>query len=337
MLSRIKYRLVDLVSMLMLKLPDFVLGRLVGRMTETGKGTDACLKWGCLPLPVHFYSPVPDLDDLRKRQVWNRQSELPGISFCPVEQVELITELGSQFGAECMWPAQASAEDPAAFHTENNSFSFGCAASTHCMIRSLKPNRVIEIGSGNSTKVIASALALNTAETGRTPKYTIIDPYPAKEVIDKCGVDVDLIERRVEETGIDVYSSLEENDILFIDSGHTVKIGADVNFLYLDVLPRVAPGTAVHIHDIPMPFEYPAVYATNPRFRAFWTESYLLQAFLAFNSEFEVLLAMHYLQRTHGDVFRDAFPHCDPTIHRQQAASFWMRRKVVGAQQDGQG
>jgi hypothetical protein len=75
---------------------------------------------------------------------------------------------------------------------------------------------------------------------------------------------------------------LKENDILFIDSGHTVRTRSDVNFLILEVLPRLAPGAIVHFHDIPLPFEYQKVYFTNPTFRVFWTEAYLLQSFLAF-------------------------------------------------------
>ena len=326
MLYRIKYLLAETMTGALLRLPDAVLARLVRRMAETGEGCDECLKMKSLPLPVHFYSPIPDIDDLRNRQVWSRQSDLAAVRFRPAEQLEYLKTIGAQFGDECAWPSQVLQEDPNAFYTENGTFSFGCAASTHCMIRFLKPKRVIEIGSGNSTKIIASALQRNAAETGTAAKYTVVDPYPQSKVIDNCGVNVSLIEERVELAGLDIYSDLTENDILFIDSGHTVRIGGDVNFLFLDVLPRVAHGTVVHVHDISMPYEYPEIYVTNPEFRVFWTEAYLLQAFLAFNSEYQILMGMDYLQRTHPTEFKSAFPHFDPGMHKQGSGSFWMRR-----------
>jgi hypothetical protein len=307
------------------RLPKPVLARVVAHMAESGEGTDACLAWGCLPVPVHFYSPVPDIADLRARSVWASRSALPGVAFGAQAQTRRLAEMGRRFGAECDWPAQARGDG--GFHTENAAFSFGCAAGTHCMIRSLKPARVIEVGSGWSTMVIAAALDRNAAESGSRATHVVIDPYPSEATFGRTNLEV--MRERVELCRPAVFDTLGQNDILFIDSGHTVRIGGDVNFLYLDVLPRLAKGVTVHAHDIPMPYEYPESYATNPRFRVFWTESYLLQAFLACNRDFEVLLAMNYLQREHGKVFGAAFPKFDPASHRQVAAGFWMRRVAV--------
>ncbi len=158
-------------------------------------------------------------------------------------------------------------------------------------------------------------------------KYAIIDPYPAPLV--KSGLPglTKIIPERVELVDIALFNNLGEGDILFIDSGHTVRTGGDVNFLFLDVLPRLAPGVIVHVHDINLPYEYPEVYFTNPSFRMFWTEAYLLQAFLAFNSEFEVLLALNYLMTDKKDEFCQAFPYYDPSLHKAISGSFWMRRK----------
>ena len=122
-----------------------------------------------------------------------------------------------------------------------------------------------------------------------------------------------------------MFDQLQENDILFIDSGHCVRTGSDVNFLILDVLPRLSPGVVVHFHDIGLPDEYPKVYFTNPDFRVFWTEAYLLQAFLAFNQDFEVLLAVSYLMKNHRAEFCVAFPHIDTDEYRI-SGSFWLRR-----------
>jgi hypothetical protein len=104
-----------------------------------------------------------------------------------------------------------------------------------------------------------------------------------------------------------------------------VKIGSDVNYLFLEVLPRLNPGVIVHVHDIFLPFEYRRDWVLD-EFR-FWTEQYLLQAFLTFNSEFEVLLANYYLSRYHEEHLRAAFPD----LPRWIGGSFWMRRKPIAA------
>lgn len=294
----------------------------VAVMARTGLGTDAALRMGALPLPVHFYSPVPDLDDMRKRQIWSRRSKLSGIEFQPEHQIDFLRRLGADFGAECQWPVKST--DPAQFHTDNSGFSYSCAAPLHTIIRSLKPKRIIEVGSGNSTRVIAAAMRAN-ARDGSPGTYTVIDPYPDEKTKAIEGITNFLVER-VELVDVAEFEKLGENDILFIDSGHTVRIGGDVNFLFLDVLPLLKPGVHVHIHDIPMPYEYSEVYFTNPSFRMLWTESYLLQAFLCLNPYYETTLAMSWIMTERRADFAAAFPHYDPTVHVNSSSSYWIRR-----------
>jgi hypothetical protein len=248
------------------------------------------------------------------------------VPFAPQAQLAWLARLGAEYGSECRWPAQ----DPGAsheFYTENNSFSFGCAAGTHAIIRHFKPRQVIEVGSGFSSLVISAALRMNGEESeGAGPEYSIIDPYPGEMLTSRVLPSARLIQQRVELLDPGFFSGLSENDVLFIDSGHTVRTGGDVNFLYLEVLPRLKSGVVIHVHDVPLPGDYPEVYFTNPGFRMFWTEAYLLQAFLCFNNAFEVLLAMAYLTEDHLDAVRAAFPHFDPQVHRLTSSSFWFRR-----------
>lgn len=296
----------------------------VRRMAETGNGTDACLDQGCLPMPVHYYSPVPDIEDLRARRVWDRRSPMTGVEMREAQQLALLTELGRDFGAECRWPHEPS-RDGSEFYTDNSSFSYGCAAATHALIRRFKPRRVIEAGSGFSSRVIAAALQMNEKDSGERAEYTVVDPFPGHVLEGLPGVG-EVLRRRVELLEADVFRALGENDILFVDSGHTVRAGGDVNFLVLDILPVLAPGVVVHFHDIALPYEYAEVYFTNPKFRVFWTEAYLLQAFLCHNAAYEVLLAMNFLMRDHAATFRSVWPHYDPSIHRFPSHSFWIRR-----------
>lgn len=299
-----------------------VLAPIVSRMAVTGAGTDACVRRGALPMPVHFYSPVLDVPDLDDRGIWTRRSELGGIAFDVEGQLGRLAELGKRFGDECDWSAQPSG-DPRQFFSENGGFSFGCAAATHCLVRENRPRRVIEIGSGNSSLVIASALRAN----GDNAQYTVVDPYPGPIVSECLDGVTQVLAQRAETVDPEFFDQLASGDVLFVDSGHTVRAGGDVNFLILEVLPRLQSGVIVHFHDIPMPSEYPRTYAANPAFRVFWTESYLLQAFLAFNSGYDVWLAMSYLMTDQSERFREAFPHYDQAVHIASSGSFWIRRR----------
>lgn len=302
------------------------LAEIVRHMAFSGQGTDLCLERKCLPMQVHFYSPVPDIPALQRRGVFEARSALAGIDFAEERQCALLGELGRGWGRECDWPRDATG-DPLQFHTHNGCFSYGCAAPLHCLLRSLRPRRVMEAGSGNSSLVINHALGLNAAE-GHPCRYTIMDPFMRESF--RQGLLPNLHQALavpVEETPLEAFLELEAGDVLFIDSGHVVRAGGDVNFLILDVLPRLAPGVVVHFHDIELPFEYNQVYFTNPGFRVFWTEAYLLQAFLACNPDFEVLLAMGWLMRERMPVFEAAFPRFKLAENWANSGSFWIRRK----------
>lgn len=311
---------------LVIRLLSPILALFVRQMSRTGAGTGACLFLGCLPLPVHFYSPVPDLGDLERRGAWDRKSALAGISFREEEQLALLETLGREFGQECAWPA--ASKIPGVYSYGGGGFSFGCAAGVHCLARKFKPRRFVEIGSGNSSLVINEALAKNARETGEKALYTIIDPYPREKFIGHLSELTELREQKAETVDAGFFHALGENDFLFIDSSHTVRTGGDVNFLLLEVVPALAPGVLVHCHDILLPYEYPKVYATNPRFRVFWTEQYLLQALLSGNRHLEILLAMCYLMRNFRDKVETAFPafRYDPANDRNISSSFWFRK-----------
>jgi len=118
------------------------------------------------------------------------------------------------------------------------------------------------------------------------------------------------------------FAKLKENDILFIDSSHVLKIGSDVQYEYLDILPRLSKGVIVHVHNIFLPAEYPKEWVLKDY--TFWTEQYLLQAFLAFNDSFEVLWAGNYMHLKYPNELEDAFS----SYKRDERliGSFWMRK-----------
>ena len=112
--------------------------------------------------------------------------------------------------------------------------------------------------------------------------------------------------------------------MLFIDTSHTVKTGGDVPWLFGEVLPRLAPGVVVHVHDVFLPGDYPVPWVLEGWG---WNEIYLVRAFLAFNQQFEILAGTQYLLQRHVDDLRRAFPGLHERRHMERAgASLWLAR-----------
>jgi hypothetical protein len=112
----------------------------------------------------------------------------------------------------------------------------------------------------------------------------------------EAGVAISAV--AAQDVPLEVFTQLERGDVLFVDTTHTVKAGSDVNRIVLDILPRLAPGVLVHIHDIFLPYEYPKAWLTSKR--RFWSEQYLVQAFLTLNDQWAVRCASYALARA-GD------------------------------------
>lgn len=319
-MTRMKTRILEL---LLSKFSPFrwLIFRVMRFIAFTGTGSDECLALGFLPVPVHYYQPIPDIEDLAKRNIWDRVSPLRGVKFEPEKYLAFLADLASKYSGECEWPNEGP---PGTFYLHNPAFSYGCSAPLHCIIRSVKPRRIVEIGSGFSSRIIQGAINLNNGENHVTD-YVIIDPYTEFSEAD-LGPRGTVIRKPVETLEPEYFKILEDGDILFIDSSHVCKIGSDVNFEILDVLPLLSKGVIVHFHDVGLPNEYPRVYSTNPTFRAFWTEAYLLQAFLAFNSDFEVILPMNYLESNHLPTLERLFPASRKTNNGFVSGSFWIKR-----------
>jgi len=193
----------------------------------------------------------------------------------------------------------------------------------YCMLRRFKPARMIEVGSGASTRLSAAAPLKNASEEPGRPAcdFTAIEPHPSPDLRAGFPGLTRLIERKVQDVPLETFAELRENDVLFIDSSHVLAIGSDVQYEFLEVIPRLRPGVLIHVHDIFLPAEYPRRWVLDGRF---WDEQYLLQAFLAFNDRFEVLWAGHWMHLNHPEQLRAAFNTYDPTL--AAPGSFWMRR-----------
>ena len=264
--------------------------------------------------PVHFYQPIPDTRTLSET-LWTEPSALAGLNMNEAVQLDLLHNCFPKFRDEYLQFPVSAPEGPEQFYLDNGRFGGTDALVAYCMVRHFKPKTIIEIGSGYSSLISGAAAAKNGS-----PALVCVEPYPLEFLTKGFPGLRSLVQQKVEDLRLEFFSQLQSGDILFIDSSHTVKIGGDVNYLFLEVLPRLDPGVIVHIHDILLPFDYRRDWVMDEL--RFWTEQYLLQAFLAHNSEFEVLFANNYMGHYHLPDFEKTFPHSPWS----GGGSFWIRR-----------
>jgi hypothetical protein len=188
------------------------------------------------------------------------------------------------------------------------------------MVRHMRPQRLIELGSGFSTLVLACACEANRAD-GSPVEMVSNDPFERGVVPPRLPGLTRLVERGAEAVPLEEFERLDAGDILFVDTTHTVKLGSEVNYIVLDVLPALRPGVIVHFHDIYLPYEYPRPLVEFHA--AYWAEQYLLQAFLAMNPGFEVLFANQAVAREQGERFKELVPSY---TGENSPSGFWLRR-----------
>jgi Methyltransferase domain len=180
------------------------------------------------------------------------------------------------------------------------------AQALHGFIRCFKPRRIFEVGSGVSTWCIRSAANLNEQETGEAMSITCIEPNPTAFIKSLSGIT--LIPQTVQTVPFEAFTELANGDLLFIDSSHTVKTGSDVNFLILEILPRLQRGVFVHIHDINLPYDHPRDVLNN-----FYhsQETSLVHAFLIGNSKVSIVFCLSLLHYERRAQLAEIFPEYD--------------------------
>jgi len=274
-------------------------------------------------MPTHYYSPVPDTGDLPE-SLWHDLRMPIGFSLRTDAALTWLGRLSQNYEKEySVFPREAG-PDAHAFFLDNDAFKSGDAEILYALLRDLKPRRIVEIGSGYSTLLIAQAIRANQKETSEYRcEFVAIEPYPPPFLHPSPAEVTRLESTPIQGFDYSLFLSLQKNDVLFIDSSHTVRTGGDVVHEYLAILPILAPGVVVHIHDIFIPAEYPRSWIAEERI--FWNEQYLLEAFLTFNHEFEVIMPVHAVWRLHSESFSKAIPSFKTWLNGP--SSFWIRRK----------
>jgi Methyltransferase domain len=280
-----------------------------------GQARAAAEKLGLQVVLKTYYSPIPDLAQLPE-DVWSRRDPLRGIPFDLDTQMAFVESQLASHLTSLAWAKDVAPEH--AYDPGNDSYPLPDARVLYAMVRHLRPARIVELGSGQTTRVMAQACRENARE-GSPTQLSAFDPFPT--AIDDGLPGLAKLERvKAQDVPDAVFTELQAGDVLFVDTTHTVKIASDVNHIILRILPLLAEGVIVHIHDIFLPYEYPEFFFAD--FGLYWAEQYLLQAFLAFNSSFEVLCAVHALGRERGAGMAAA----GALLEGEIGSSFWIRR-----------
>jgi len=293
---------------------------LIGRFARRFPAFRGSLPYqGQLFPPGHFYSPIPSIEEIKERErliFREYPPSIPGIDLNVEEQLQFLQAFKGYYRE---LPFTDHKTPPLRFYFDNPSYSDSDAICLYCMIRHLKPQRIVEIGSGFS-----SAVMLDTNELFFSNRITctFIDPYPDglyALLKDSDCQRHEILERKGQDVDVATFDTLRNGDILFVDSTHVAKTGSDVNYLFSTVLPRLHSGVHIHFHDIFYGFEYPKEWVYEGRA---WNEAYLLRAFLQYNTAFKIVFFNTFLEHFYRDQFSESLPLC----LRRLGGSIWLRR-----------
>lgn len=271
----------------------------------------------------HFYSPVVDPADMlaAATQIWPESPADPlGIDFNDSSHREILAELFPRFLPDYDFPETVDdPENTQRFFTCNSQFSWLDARALFVLLRAWRPARIVEVGSGYSSLLMAET---NRRFLGGSCRIDCIEPYPRPFLLAGVPGLANLVRARVQEVAPAYFEQLRAGDILFIDSSHVAKTGSDVNYLYFEILPRLASGVRVHVHDIFLPNDYPREWVIDEN--RSWNEQYLLRALLMHSQAFRVLFGCSYAFTRHFEALRSALAH--PRGHVFAGGSFWIEK-----------
>jgi hypothetical protein len=270
--------------------------------------------------PGHFYSPICDPTDLREREdeIWPPKGNSDGaVDYNSGGQRSLLREL-SLYRDGIDFPS-APSTDPTRYSYSNDQFPCLDAEVLFCMIRHLKPEKIVEVGSGFSTLIMAE---VNRRYFEGAIQLRCVEPYPRQFLVDGVPGVSQLIRKKVQAVESGVFTALGAGDILFIDTSHVSKTGSDVNHIVFNILPVLSEGVFVHIHDIFLPDEYPKRWAIDEGRN--WNEQYLIRAFLQFNQAFEIAFGAYYMASRHAEEILSVFPRASQFGF---GGSLWLRRR----------
>ncbi len=266
--------------------------------------------------PNGFYTPLNDCNFLSQNQdLWRSRPPNRGIDWNIDGQLKTSKTVGKYIDELQDVPTR-HIPGKLEYCWDNYFWNNADALVQYALIRHYKPRRFVEIGCGWSSLLLQRAIEKN----GSPCKVVQIEPYPNANifsVLPKTWVHYNVILQRVP---THVFEELQAGDICFYDGSHCSKEGSDVNWFFFEILPSLAPGVIIHLHDIFLPDSYPEQWIFERG--QTWNEQYILQAFLMHNKSYEIIIANRYLWRMEQKILEDAYKGVQPAY----GCSFWMRK-----------
>ena len=258
-----------------------------------------------------FYSEIPTIQEIRNAKRPPRLDRIFPTNEFLLNYLNRISRYASEFTP----PLKSNSEIQ--FFWENSQFSYSDALTYYCMIRFLKPNQILEIGGGYSSLIAAEALKRN-----RKGKLKVIDPFPRDFLKNIPGINLVEIPFQNLESEV-LAASIETDDMVFIDSTHSLKYGSEVLNIYLDFLHLINSDCYIHVHDIYLPESLPTDYMINHQI--FWGEQYLLYAFLLNSNRIQILYGSHYHTKNNPEALKQFMGQKYPA----GGASFWFKQASI--------
>ena len=181
------------------------------------------------------------------------------------------------------------------------------------MVRRFAPRRIVEVGSGHSTRFFARAATDGATAT----QLTAIDPAPRATL---AGLPIELLQVRVQQAGNAPFAQLADGDFLVVDSSHKMAPGSDVQLLVEQVLPALPAGVYVHFHDIFLPGGYPHAWAWRR-----YTEQDAVSALLA-RDAYAIVFASAWILAQRSHLLENSVISRLPLVPGAIESSLWLRK-----------
>lgn len=246
-------------------------------------------------------------------------TEGDGVDLNRDRQRDLLEQFSRHY--EGFRPPEAPAPDWL-YHYGNSMFGFNDAFILYGIFQVFRPRRVIEVGSGFSSALMLDISRKFLPDT----RFTFIDPYSQtiqQVLASRPDGNYELLREEIQDVDPAIYRSLGPDDILFIDTSHSVKIASDLSAIFFRILPALNAGVIVHIHDIVYPWEYPEQMVMEGRT---YNELYFVRAFLQFNSAFEVIYNSSQMELECRNFFHDRMPGYFNQSGQKTGQSLWLRK-----------
>lgn len=264
----------------------------------------------------NFYSPLNDCNFLQNNEdLWKNAYKPREIDWNLNGQME-TAELVGKYVDELRDIPKRQPSGKIEYCWDNNFWNNSDAIVQYGLLRALKPKKIIEIGCGWSSLLMKKALDRNN-----TPcQVTQIEPYPNRQIFDTLPQEWKHHECILQRAPLNIFSELSDGDFCFYDGSHCVKTASDVNWFFFEILPRLAPGVVIHLHDIFLPDAYPDQWIFERG--QTWNEQYILQAFLMYNRNYKIIMANRFLWKEKQSFLENTYKGVSPAY----GCSFWMKK-----------